>query len=443
MDPGREAGPSSFQCQQCQRSYKRPEHLQRHLITHSWERPHQCVLCKSTFQRSDVLRRHEKICNGTRQKAGSFTKRACDQCTKSKRACNSTRPCSACEKKMAACTYSVGRDKGQQILAWRAAETRDILEDFTSFDIPNYEDLLLDHFAAVSSEMLDIFLQPNFGGNKSCLVPKYAPSLQFLEGFTSNTGLVRSFDCGTESYRITVYSHFNNEIEKENCRQPTYDMLSLKSHEIVSLIKEVVQVKSRNSAVSLVWSMVLESMCARFFSPSRLRLYIELYWAIWHPNVPFIHRPTFNMQNAKAVLLAAMAVIGACVSPEQSDYEEAKTWFNCVEEMVFQDDDFCADSEDACLFPAVARVQSLQSAYLVCLYQHWEGSEASKRRIRRFRYSTVIAVCLLNSFGQILINGLQVARDIGITNARHVTPQVERFTEFCWEDFIVREQLIR
>lgn len=79
-------------------------------------------------------------------------------------------------------------------------------------------------------------------------------------------------------------------------------------------------------------------------------------------------------------------------------------WFNCVEEMIFTDEDFCHDPEDNRGAPIfnfttdISRIQALQAAYMVCLYQGWEGTEASKRRIRRFRFSTVISVmryCLI------------------------------------------------
>jgi hypothetical protein len=92
---------------------------------------------------------------------------------------------------------------------------------------------------------------------------------------------------------------------------------------------------------------------------------------------------------------------GACVSPDPVDNEDAKVWFNCVEEMVFTDDDFCRDiespvSSDSAVplsTPANRRkLQALQAAYIVCLYQNWEGTDASKRRIRRHRFSTVVSV---------------------------------------------------
>jgi hypothetical protein len=37
-------------------------------------------------------------------------------------------------------------------------------------------------------------------------------------------------------------------------------------------------------------------------------------------------------------------------------------------------------------------VKALQAAYLVCLLQNWEGDDAAKKRIRQYRFITLIAV---------------------------------------------------
>jgi hypothetical protein len=69
--------------------------------------------------------------------------------------------------------------------------------------------------------------------------------------------------------------------------------------------------------------------------------------------------------------------------------------------MVFTDDDFCRDidppSDNDIALPVNTpanrrKLQALQAAYLVCVYQNWEGTDAGKRRIRRHRFSTVVSV---------------------------------------------------
>jgi hypothetical protein len=118
------------------------------------------------------------------------------------------------------------------------------------------------------------------------------------------------------------------------------------------------------------------------------------------------------------------------------DNDDAKVWFNCVEEMVFTDDDFCRDRDPPAFTDITLpvntpdnrqKLQALQAAYHVCLYQNWEGSDASKRRIRRHRFSTVVST----------------ARDIGIDTARHMDYSAQPKHEFSWYEFVMREELIR
>lgn len=98
-----------------------------------------------------------------------------------------------------------------------------------------------------------------------------------------------------------------------------------------------------------------------------------------------------------------------------ADRSNARTWYNAVEEIVFSDNDFCDEEAAATL----SKVQAMQAAYIVCLYQNWEGDERSKRRIRRQRFSALVSA----------------ARDAGIHNAKH--------SEGGWHQWALEEQLIR
>ena len=112
-----------------------------------------------------------------------------------------------------------------------------------------------------------------------------------------------------------AYVSFGETIEADYCvaqiaRSWLSDPLAVVTNEITNLIKEVVMVKARSSIVTLTWSALLQNMSLQFFSPPQLRKYLALYWAIWHPNVNFVHKPTFDPLASKAILVASMALIG-------------------------------------------------------------------------------------------------------------------------------------
>lgn len=177
--------------------------------------------------------------------------------------------------------------------------------------------------------------------------------------------------------------------------------LDIKSEEILNELKMVIVSKSRSSKITMNWSPPLEDMCRHFFSAGNLKRLLALYWAFWSPNCPIIHKPTFSISATSSTLLTTMALVGACLSPDPADQAGAKVWLNSAEEMIFCGSELF--DEPSLWFhdfgPDVANNQPsleiLQAAYLLCLTQNWEGSQESKRRIRRQRYSAVVAVCCI------------------------------------------------
>jgi hypothetical protein len=458
-------------CSICLKCYKRREHLQRHTSSHSSARPYQCNSCNGTFQRADVLRRHLKTCDGQANGASATNtkRRACDRCVLHKKACSSGQPCQNCQKRSWSCSYSFASNAvlpeedtiltGSQgplgneasMLPEKSGPMSFGFGDraFEPFDDGSYNILPDFDFSDLPGTNWMDFINPNTenqapGGSRASCINNHEYSFSFLYSLTSQTGFISSFDCGSSTQREEVLaavlrslamgegrhvaewptSHINESRDagplvtrpSSHFRCFTHP-LSLKTQEITFLVKEVVTIKPRNSAVTMAWSPAMEEKCSFFFSPMNLQKYLELYWAIWHPNVNFVHRPTFNPTVCKSILLASMALIGkccsfpvgpsltvpgACVSPDPADIEAAKTWFNCIEEMVFIDDDFCSDtlSTDIAPFnPLLNRrkIEALQAAYMVVLYQNWEGTDASKRRMRRYRYSNVVSVGDLES----------------------------------------------
>ncbi|KAK1752718.1 hypothetical protein QBC47DRAFT_62099 [Echria macrotheca] len=482
-------------CPICLKGYKRREHLQRHRSSHNAERPHRCILCSASFQRTDVLKRHLQTCDGS-STASSGRRRACDRCVRQKKACNSLQPCQNCEKRAAQCQYSNAPPASMPSATNDVPSLEPPIHNSTPVPPFAFDDVPFTDIDTVIHQAVSAFpLLPdqsvngdwfgiNFAQNESAdagasqAAPGSSPaasdsrgySFDFLYDFTSRTGLVSSFECATLEQRQQIVASFDRAYLEQQEREPfvpvaplfpasnpssqdagyiepdmhaaqglvpysywLHNPIVIKLQKIVLLVKNVVTVKPNNSTVTLTWSPELEQRCIQFFSPYRFSKFIELYWSVWHPNVSIVHRPTFNPSTSKSILLAAMALIGACVSPDPVDNADARVWFNCVEEMVFTDDDFCSDVEPSnepappSILGSWRKLQALQASYIVCLYQNWEGTDASKRRIRRHRFGTVVSV----------------ARDIGIETARHLDYSRLSIHEFRWDEYVVREELIR
>jgi len=197
-------------------------------------------------------------------------------------------------------------------------------------------------------------------------------------------------------YQKTQYPRDPSDGTFDPFHQWAIHPLASKTEEIVTTIKETIRHKPRRSAVKLEWSLLVEKMCYHFFSPPNLCRYLEAFWVSWYPNCPIIHKPSFNPMEASPILLAPMAIIGSCVLPSKQDNQNAEIWFNAVEEMVFDDESVQEEYLDAHVNKDASgkapRLEALQGALFVCLFQNWEGLEITKRRIRRRRYSTVVGV---------------------------------------------------
>lgn len=207
--------------------------------------------------------------------------------------------------------------------------------------------------------------------------------------------------------------------------------IAIKTIDIVDGIKKVLCNKRPASIVVLNWSPLLHEMCIKVFSPPRIHSRLEIFWSLWYPNCPIAHKPTFSILGAKPGLVAAMHLIGSCLSSDEEARASSKMWLDCVEEMVFEDGDLYAefrpDLGSGNSFKVLKqRLETLQAAYFICLLQNWEGSKESARRIRTHRYNTVV----------------QAAKELiqWITAPNVAWDGVLRFD---WEEFAIREQAIR
>ncbi|KAM5351006.1 hypothetical protein ACJ41O_003729 [Fusarium nematophilum] len=173
--------------------------------------------------------------------------------------------------------------------------------------------------------------------------------------------------------------------------------LTSKAREIIQGVRAAICNKSQFRETSTSWSQSRERSCARFFSPLNLERFVGAFFKLWYPNWPVFHLPTFVATQRSAQLIAGLVLIGACVSPEKSDHDQAMSWMEAVEDWIFSDPDFCEDpipqtDDEFQLSQVETRLDSLRAAYAILIIMTWEGSEKQMTRGRRTRFSQMVGV---------------------------------------------------
>ena len=104
-----------FQCSFCKKCYNRADHLQRHVRSHSGEKPYPCKICNKSFGRPDLLKRHAEAHvldreDGSKRRrlnpqaaSSSRVTQACKSCSASKLKCEESKPCGRCRAKGLVC----------------------------------------------------------------------------------------------------------------------------------------------------------------------------------------------------------------------------------------------------------------------------------------------------------------------------------------------------
>ncbi|KAJ4009023.1 hypothetical protein NW752_008973 [Fusarium irregulare] len=181
--PSTEKGPQLYVCGHCGRRYSRPEHLQRHVQTHTLGRRFACGICGKTFARADLKKRHEanhenddskkRRRTTTALNSGRVT-HACKACAAARVKCQEEKPCQRCTRRGLTCVSSDAGSAAAMNLVHLSASARSNTPAEEEYDsgsatgtVPTYvpvdQSSLYGQAAQLQSQPLSRSVTPNTG----------------------------------------------------------------------------------------------------------------------------------------------------------------------------------------------------------------------------------------------------------------------------------------
>ncbi|KAF2017928.1 C2H2 transcription factor-like protein, partial [Aaosphaeria arxii CBS 175.79] len=341
-------------CVHCSRSFKRAEHLTRHLRTHTREKPYSCV-CGATFTRRDLLTRHWRITHHS-DSVESLELRSSTPRT--------PHPHEPQQRDLIQPHTSSGgqnlQHNGMNIAAVRTDDPYLITRDPRDHIVPPVASSPLYHHPAPEPSPKDLFQvnhhQPQDDGH----VDDFRDFVNFIDGVGLSAQWTPEYDF--EWLHAIDPHHDSRNDSRRHSREPETSrssrpedpgtpfstwLPSAPADDQVHLGSQTgddvggtrtrdgtynVTDDHRHFLITLLQS--LPSPIAEFEIPSRhtLTRYITAFFGGFHSHFPFIHEPTYKPSCSPLELTLAMCAAGAQYCFEK---KSSQNLFNTAKAIVF------------------------------------------------------------------------------------------------------------
>ncbi|KAH7022417.1 fungal-specific transcription factor domain-containing protein [Ilyonectria destructans] len=372
---------TALSCNQCDRTFSRPSHLNRHRLTHlppSRRNTIPCLYCDQTFSRKDVLLRHLRAAHHVDLPTNSSQQKSCYRCVRRKLKCDRALPCRSCAVAAATepCSYpptDQAFGAGSQLLdqSYDASTTMQSASDSGSRqnDQSDFATASPETFSSLSQPLDPLLLNadqfspvfsggPALAGETTMFGPSMNTSVQFdfrCSGFDwldfDAPDVELAINCVVGDVAIpastsilpgSLPSVSIHAIPAVQAKSPVLPWPFEQGQETASArcplppLREVLQNSLRSSSGTK--TAALEGL-VQILSEQKLpkpedvtepnmamgidllKRLLDVYFSAFQMIQPIFHTPTWSMRDCPTMLLAPMACIGAVLSSEPNSAE--------------------------------------------------------------------------------------------------------------------------
>ena len=331
---------NSKTCHICNRTFRRMEHLNRHIITHTRVRLWTCQFCSTSFARgqvrqlmlmltsSDVLARHYETCEralqaGYRRSPCQRLRRSCQRCRKRKSRCDGQYPCSSCITAQVEChrpapvIVSGTDDDGwvAELFKQSTAQSRNANEPIDSETLTDAtrDGTLSPIWRNRGGSHDSVSTDENISSSDGILFESQIEWFSNTRPDTDTSGLVDSLE-GLPSSSVVALQVAEGEAQE--CEEATVVHGRCEWASPISISK-IDPFEAHRLTIHLhLLQSEFGSRAIAWLSSQNVRQLLFTYFQNFHRHLPFLHIPTWDVATIPTSLFLSMIIVGAAYAED-------------------------------------------------------------------------------------------------------------------------------